>query len=194
MRALILILLAFNLPTPVALAQECDTFSGFPVPRFVSLKHSRTFGRVGPSLGHPVMWTYQRTGLPMEVIQEAPDWRRVRDPGGEVVWMHRRTLSGRRSVWALEATSLRSRPDAESAHIADIEPQAVLWMERCRAGWCRFTRDNVRGWAPANAFWGIYPDEAQRPGMLEGDEAACYRSDPEPAPMAADGNSAQPAD
>ena len=194
MRTLILTLLVLALPTPTAVAQTCDTFSGLPVPRFVSLKHARTYGRVGPSLGHPVQWTYQRQGLPMEIIQESPDWRRVRDPDGEVVWMHRRTLSGRRSVWAIEATTLRARPDPDAASIAEVEPRAVMWMERCRAGWCRFATDTTRGWAPASAFWGIYSDEAQRPGALEGEQAPCYRSASEPVPMAAEANSAQPAD
>jgi len=184
MRALIVILLLIGGPAAPAAAQTCDTFSGLPVPRFVSLKFSETRGRAGPSFSHPVQWRYQRAGLPMQVVAETADWRRVRDPDGEEVWMHRRTLTGRRAVWTESETRLRARPDSESALIALVQPGAVLWLERCRQGWCRLESDNRRGWAPAAAFWGVYAEERQPSGALEGAERACYRSSSEPVQSA----------
>lgn len=193
MRGLILLLVCLIWPAAAA-AQTCDTRSGLPVPRFVSLKFDETRGRAGPSFGHPVQWRYQRAGLPMQVIAESPDWRQVRDPDGEEVWMHRRTLTGRRAVWAREPATMRSRPDEDAALIAEIEPRAVLWLERCRGGWCRLEADGRRGWASASAFWGVYPDEVEPSRALEGGERPCYRSDPEPAALAAGEASADPAD
>ena len=73
----------------------------------------------------------------MEVIAETPDWRRVRDPEGEVTWMHRRVLSGRRSVYTIQDTPLHARADAEAPTEAIAEPGVVLSLERCRSGWCR---------------------------------------------------------
>ncbi|WP_439635993.1 SH3 domain-containing protein [Oceanicaulis sp.] len=183
--ALIIIACA-GLGSGPAYAQSCDTFSGLPVPRFVSLKYNETRGRAGPSFTHPVAWLYQRQGLPMEVVAETPDWRRVRDPQGEEVWMHRRTLTGRRSVWTQDATQLLARPDSDAALIADVEAGAVLWLERCRAGWCRLEADDYRGWAPAEAFWGVYSEETEPSPALEGGQASCYRSSPEPDVLAAD--------
>ncbi len=185
MRVLILTLLLIGLSPPLARAQSCDTFSGLPVPRFVSLKFNETRGRAGPSFSHPVAWLYQRQGLPMEVVAETPDWRRVRDPQGEEVWMHRRTLTGRRSVWTQDATQLLARPDSDAALIANVEAGAVLWLERCRAGWCRLEADDHRGWAPAEAFWGVYSEETEPTPALEGGQASCYRSSPEPDGLAA---------
>lgn len=173
-------------PAP-AHAQACRGFSGFQVPRFVSLRYDESVGRSGPSSEHPRLWVYQRAGLPVQVIQETPDWRKVRDPGGVEVWMHRRLLSGRRSVWALEAADLRARPDAESSLIARIEPDAWLWLERCRPGWCRLEAGGRRGWARADAFWGLSPGDPDADGALEGALAPCYRSDPDiTGPEAAD--------
>lgn len=169
-----------------ASAQTCDTFSGLPVPRFVSLKFNETRGRAGPSFTHPVAWLYQRQGLPVEIVAETPDWRRVRDPEGEEVWMHRRTLTGRRSVWSRDATQLRSRPDETASLIADVQAGAVLWLERCRAGWCRLEADDHRGWARADAFWGVYREETQPSPALEGGQSSCYRSGSEPDAPGAD--------
>lgn len=175
----LLALFAAAAATPHAAAQSCDTFSGLPVPRFVSLRFNEAAGRAGPSEDHPIAWMYRRAGLPVQVIAETPDWRRVRDPDGEEVWMHRRLLSGRRAVRALSGADMLARPEDEAALVARIEPGAVLWLERCRAGWCRLEADGQRGWAEASAFWGVYMDEAQPSGALEGSERPCYRTDHE---------------
>jgi SH3-like domain-containing protein len=177
MRYVLALLVMIAMAAPAA-AQTCDTPSGFPVPRFVTLAYDEAAGRRGPSVTHPITWMYVRRGLPVEVIAETPDWRRVRDPGGEVTWMHRRLLSGRRAFWALEPTDLRARPDEDAAIIARIETGAHLWLERCRGGWCRLEAGGQRGWAQARYFWGAYGDEAEPSPALEGDLDPCYRSDP----------------
>lgn len=169
----------FGAPAAV-LAQACEGFSGLPVPRFVSLRYDEAIGRSGPSRQHPELYVYRRAGLPLEVIQETPDWRKVRDPGGVEVWMHRRLLSGRRAVWALNAADLHARPEADASLIARIEPGARLWLERCRTDWCRLEADGRRGWAPAASFWGVTAADRGADGALEGSLPACYRSDPEP--------------
>lgn len=167
--------------SPGASATTCDTFSGLPVPRFVSLRFDEAIGRAGPSDQHPKAWVYRRAGLPVQIVQETPDWRKVRDPDGDEVWMHRRLLSGRRAVWAMSETDLRARPEAESGLVAVIEPRAVLWLERCRPDWCRLEADGRRGWARADAFWGLEPGEGAASGALEEGAGACYRSGPDPA-------------
>lgn len=171
--------LALTMTAGAASAQTCDTFSGLPVPRFVSLRFDEAAGRTGPGEDHAIAWMYQRAGLPVQVVAETPDWRKVSDPDGEEVWMHRRLLSGRRAVRAADASDMMARPERDSALIARIEIGAILWVERCRAGWCRLEAGGQRGWAPASAFWGVYPDEIGTSGALEGAERPCYRSDTE---------------
>lgn len=156
---LLAVLLAALAAGAPAWAQVCDTPSGQPVPRFVTLKFTEVRGRIGPSTSHPVRWDYRRQGLPVEIVAETSDWRRVRDPQGEESWMHRRTLSGRRAVHVIEETGLHTRPDAESPETARAEPGAILWLERCRSGWCRLESDGIRGWVIAAYLWGTYAHE-----------------------------------
>lgn len=174
----ICVLAVTALPASAA-AQSCDTFSGLPVPRFVSLRFDEVAGRAGPGEDHAIAWMYQRAGLPVQVIAETPDWRKIADPDGEEVWMHRRLLSGRRAVRAAGAADMMARPEPDSALIARIETGAILWVERCRAGWCRLEADGQRGWAQASAFWGVYPDEIGASSALEGADRPCYRSESE---------------
>ncbi len=72
---------------------KVSRFSGKPLPRFESLRYSAVHGRRGPDLDHPIVWRYEREGLPMLIVRETHGWRRVRDPDGDEVWMQARMLS-----------------------------------------------------------------------------------------------------
>ncbi|WP_421789477.1 SH3 domain-containing protein [Hyphobacterium sp.] len=140
---LVLAIMVIACPTPALWAQQADTPSGFPVPRFVSLKVGVAHGRSGPSQDHPIAWRYVRAGLPLRVTAEAPGWRRVEDPDGEVTWMHQSLLSGRRTVYIPVGTELRIRPDEEANIEAIVEPGAILDLERCAEGGAVWKRRGI---------------------------------------------------
>lgn len=156
----ILALVSASVSAPV-MAQDRidDTPSGQPVPRFVSLKFDVANGRSGPSQAHPIAWRYTRSGLPMQVIAETEEWRRVVDPEGETTWMHRSILSGRRSAFTIDETILRARAEADAPIEAVAEAGIVLSLERCRTGWCRVEAQGYRGWVETATLWGLYEDE-----------------------------------
>ena len=75
------------------------TPSGQPVPRWLSLKSSEVHARFGPGLDHRILWEYRVSGLPVQVIAETTEWRKICDPEGAVAWVHRSVVSSRRSVF-----------------------------------------------------------------------------------------------
>ncbi len=72
--------------------------SGLPVPRFVSLKPARVNLRVGPGRDYAVSWLFMKSGLPVEIIQEYDNWRRIRDADGTEGWVYQSLLSGKRTA------------------------------------------------------------------------------------------------
>lgn len=140
-------------------AARLDTPSGKPVPRFVSLKFDEVNGREGPSLDHPILWVYHQKGLPLQVVAETPDWRKVRDPEGALTWMHARTLSDRPTVVVASEgpVALKTRARTEAGVLALVDPGVVFELDRCEAAWCRVEGRAASGWIAANALWGI-PD------------------------------------
>ena len=72
--------------------------SGLGLPRFVSLKSDKVNVRKGPSTDQAIVWVFNRAGLPVEVIAESENWRRVRDSEGADGWVLHSLLSGRRTV------------------------------------------------------------------------------------------------
>src|SRR6185437_13740592 len=79
-------------------AAERQTPSGLPVPRYVSLKFDKVNARAGPGDDHRVLWDYRVRGLPVQVIAETAEWRRICDPDGQLAWVHKRTTDGRRTT------------------------------------------------------------------------------------------------
>jgi SH3-like domain-containing protein len=75
------------------------TPTGLEVPRWISLKSSHVRARQGPGLDYPILWEYRAAGLPVQVIAETAEWRKICDPEGAVAWIHRTVASGRRSVF-----------------------------------------------------------------------------------------------
>ncbi len=72
--------------------------SGQPLPRFVSLKSDKVNVRKGPATDQAIVWVFSRAGLPVEVIAESDNWRRVRDSEGADGWVFHSLLSARRTV------------------------------------------------------------------------------------------------
>lgn len=140
--------------------------TGLKLPRFVSLKSDRVNVRGGPSTDHKVKWIFRRAGLPVEIIQEFENWRRIRDSEGEEGWVYHTLLSGRRtalvSPWQKPGTLVDLRKDADQESGLAIQAQIGVQVdiETCAKNWCKVAAGDHGGWIKANLLWGVYPDEA----------------------------------
>ena len=89
----------FITPAAAQTAQDLSTPSNLPVPRFATIGSSRVHLRQGPSQDHRILWVYEhQQGLPVEVVAETEMWRQIRDPEGDLGWVHRSLLSDSRGV------------------------------------------------------------------------------------------------
>jgi SH3-like domain-containing protein len=138
--------------------------SGLPVPRFVSLKASRVNVRAGPGEDYKVAWMFTRSALPVEVIQEFDNWRRIRDSDGSVGWIFHTLLSGKRTVvvapWATDGPRpVRASGSQTAVATAYLQPGVMAAIDSCIAGWCRLKGDGFSGWIEQTQLWGVYPGE-----------------------------------
>ncbi len=139
--------------------------SGLPLPRFVSLKSDRINVRRGPGRDHEVMWVFVRAGLPVEVVQEFDNWRRIRDSEGAEGWVFHSLLSGRRTA-LIEPWQDDSDPvpvtrykSADSKVAAFLEPGVLADVHECDGTRCRISGEGWEGWIEQNRLWGVYPSE-----------------------------------
>lgn len=151
--------LALLFAAPAAPAAETGP-SGLPLPRFVSLAADRANLRTGPGFRYPVAWVFLRRAMPVEVVGEFEQWRRVRDRDGAEGWIHKALLSGRRTVVVAGGeAALRGRPDFAAPLLARAETGVRGRLYRCRADWCEVRLEDFRGWMLRRSLWGAYPGE-----------------------------------
>ncbi len=135
------------------------TPSGFCIPRYVSLRRSEVNGRKGPGLDYPVVTIYHARGLPVQVIDETLDWRRICDPDGGTAWVSRLMVGSQRTVMAAGsgAAPLRSRPSDAASVVAYIRPRSIATLGRASGDWRQVRVGGVSGWVKSNEVWGLAP-------------------------------------
>ncbi len=154
--ALVLAMLASAILLPAAAGAE----DKLPLPRFASLQSGEVNMRAGPGETYPILWTYQRAGLPVEIIEEFDIWRRIRDHDGVVGWVKSTLLVGKRHVLVRdEQRPLRASPEAGAKPVALIDPGVILKVLECSGDWCRLEVQGYKGWMMKTEFWGVYAAE-----------------------------------
>ena len=148
--------------TAVRAEAERPTPSGLPVPRWVSLKSGQINARVGPGNDYRILWTYRSKGLPVQVIAETRDWRRVCDPRGGMAWINAGTTSGHRMALRVrpQPVAMRAKPETSAPVSAYLAGRSMADLDRCKDGWCKLRLEGASGWIPAGEAWGT--DERQQ--------------------------------
>lgn len=140
--------------------------SGLPLPRFVSLKSGRVNLRIGPGRDYPVQWLYLKPGLPVEIVQEYDNWRRIRDSEGTEGWVLQTLLAGKRTAltapWTAKDSGmigLYGDKNEAAAKVADMEPGVMGKIGDCDGLWCSFESAGYDGYVKQTDIWGAYPGE-----------------------------------
>jgi SH3-like domain-containing protein len=138
--------------------------SGLPIPRFVSLKAEKVNVRRGPSSDHPVSWVFQRKGLPVEIVAEFENWRRVRDSDGEEGWILQNMLSGKRTAviapWKQgQSVPLHRAGSPGAPLVARVGAGVVADVGNCDGQWCELAAGGYDGFIEQTQLWGVYPGE-----------------------------------
>lgn len=160
-------ILAASLPAP-AFSQATKAPSGLPLPRFVTLKAKKINLRVGPGKDYAVSWLYVKSGLPVEIIQEFDNWRRIRDADGAEGWVFHSMLSGDRSAiaapWMKDKgdvfVNMRTEARDTGSVVARMQPGVVMKIDECNGDWCHAEAKGVEGYVSQVEIWGAYPGEA----------------------------------
>ncbi len=152
-------------PAPAALRKPVETGigadSGLPVPRWVALASDRVNMRTGPGPRYPISWSYQRRGLPVEIVDEHEYWRQIREQDGTKGWVHKSMLTGKRSALVMgEIRDIRDQPSPVGDIEIQAEPGVQVRLLACRDTiWCEVQLAGRKGFMARDGLWGLYPGE-----------------------------------
>ena len=136
----------------------------FPVPRWVSLKGDANL-RKGPHMLATIIYRYEFPNYPMEIIQDAGDWKKVVDRrDGVTGWMNKILFSGKR--YAITKTSPYSfgydKP-SKNKIIAKISSDVHVKLEECDTVFCKISLEhqnkNLKLWIEKSNLIGVYMNE-----------------------------------
>ncbi len=176
--ALILLGLLLGLMSSAAMANDAGIThgreTGLPLPRFVSLKFNKVNLRVGPGRKYTINWLYKMRGLPVEIIQEFDQWRRIRDSEGTTGWVLNSQLSSRRTgivaPWekpkiafgdTVRASFINGKGEAsdDSSTVAHLQAGLMVSIGECESRWCEVEAQDTKFWLQQDHIWGVYPGE-----------------------------------
>ena len=158
----LMITIAFVAATAMLLATPllaiADT--GLPLPRFASLRANKVHLRTGPGVRYPVDWIFVQRNMPIEIVAEFENWRKVRDWQGTEGWVHRSMLSGKRTAVIKGGIQpLRREPASSAALTARVMEKVVARILECEGEWCRVEIGKKRGWMRRTHIWGVHRNE-----------------------------------
>jgi SH3-like domain-containing protein len=96
-------------------------------------------------------------GTPVEAIVVLDAWVKVRDAGGELVWMEKRLLSEKRTlIVRADRAQVRVQPDDTAALVFEAMRDVVLeYLEPGPTGWVKVRhRDGQQGYVKTLQVWG----------------------------------------
>lgn len=161
MRMILFLLLILSSPAFAQNAKDPFRSTAYPLPRFVSVASGEAYVRTGPGRKYPIQWVFKRAGLPVEIILEFDHWRKIRDSEGQVGWIHKSLLSGKRLgiVKSEDMVSVFKKPEEATRLIAYLAPDVIVKIKECNAIWCRIEASGYKGWTAKENLWGAYPEE-----------------------------------
>ena len=113
---------------------ETGLETGLPLPRWASLGGAPARLRRGPGRRYPTDWVYRRSGLPVMILDEHADWRRLRDWEGSEGWMHKSLLRGSaRFIVIAPLARLADRADGSGRIAAELEAGVSGRILGCRS-------------------------------------------------------------
>jgi SH3-like domain-containing protein len=97
-------------------------------------------------------------GTPVEAVVMLDAWVKVRDAGGELLWMEKRLLSERRTlIVSADRAQVRAQADESVAVVFEAERNVLLdFLEAGPSGWARVQhRSGRQGYVRAHQVWGF---------------------------------------
>ena len=123
---------------------------------FQSLRFDESYMRAGPGKRYPIKWIFLYKGLPVKILDNYENWRKIEVHDGTKGWMHKSQLSKNRTIIFITDTTLYNKPKNDSSILAYIEISSILVLKNCGEKWCKvYSKEhNLSGYIYRETIWG----------------------------------------
>ncbi len=121
-----------------------------------SLKNTKVNVRLGPSKSYPIKFVYEKKYLPVVIIDDHYNWRKVKDYDNDTGWVHISQLSKiKTTVTTKDNLVVYSLPSIYSKPKVKLEIYQVLTIKKCNQIWCEIKNSKTNGWVRKEYLWAI---------------------------------------
>ena len=121
---------------------------------FVMLKNSKVNVRYGPSFEYPIKYIYKKINLPVKIIDQKENFRRIIDHKKNSGWIHISQLKKSKSLITTSVKILFKKPTKYSKPLAKLDMGRLLIIKKCENNWCNIETDKFSGWIQNKNIWG----------------------------------------
>ena len=124
---------------------------------FLTLKYNRVKVRQGPSFEYPVKFIYKKKYLPIKIIDNKDNFRKITDLKNNNGWIHISQLAKKKSAINIHNLSIIfKKPNIYSQPMAKLEKGKIVIVKKCKEDWCKIITNDYKGWIFKNYLWGNF--------------------------------------
>ena len=124
---------------------------------FVTLRNNNTNLRQGPSFDYPIKIFYKKRYLPVLVLDNSDNFRKIKDHENNTGWIHVSQLSRKKAalvefnqIVMFKNSTIFSKP------LVVLEKGRLCLVLKCSEEWCKIKTGKYSGWVKKENLWGNF--------------------------------------
>tara|TARA_B100000767_G_scaffold263364_1_gene277042 strand:- start:312 stop:758 length:447 start_codon:yes stop_codon:yes gene_type:complete len=124
---------------------------------FVTLRNNNTNLRQGPSFDYPIKIFYKKKYLPVLVLDNSDNFRKIKDHENNTGWIHVSQLSRKKAalvefnqIVMFKNSTIFSKP------LVVLEKGRLCLILKCSEEWCKIKTGKYSGWVKKENLWGNF--------------------------------------
>jgi SH3-like domain-containing protein len=124
---------------------------------FVTLRNNNTNLRQGPSFDYPIKIFYKKKYLPVLVLDNSDNFRKIKDHENNTGWIHVSQLSKKKAalvefnqIVMFKNSTIFSKP------LVVLEKGRLCLILKCSEEWCKIKTGKYSGWVKKENLWGNF--------------------------------------
>ena len=123
---------------------------------FLTLRYDKVNLRQGPSRQYPIKIFYKKKFLPVLILDESDNFRKIRDHENNSGWIHVSQLSKKKAAIVIDEKLIMFKsPTIYSKPIAVLKKGRLARIIKCKKIWCKAKSDKYKGWLKKDSLWGL---------------------------------------
>ncbi|MDR2646419.1 MAG: hypothetical protein LBC04_04615 [Holosporaceae bacterium] len=122
---------------------------------FASLKSAKVNLRVGPGKEYPIIWVFMKSNLPVMLLAEFKEWRKIRFLDETEGWVHQNMISRKNTAIITAPYAVLYKYESDSQPMAKVEKNVTVKILKKDKDWIKVELNKIKGWIKRQDLWGI---------------------------------------